>query len=149
LLYLIFYQSLIMHKIYLLLVIVFFSFNEMSAQNHSRALATADTTNFSVNQRNGWQLFNSYVAPVRADSVIIELIVQHDRTIDWKQEHLVGRIKPTNLLPKNSQTLPFNLIYDTYQLRVEPNGKCYLRLAKGAIPDGDPVIIPVRAVYKL
>lgn len=146
-LYLIFYQSLIMHKIYLLLVIVLSSFNEMSAQNHSRALATADTTNFSV--RNGWQLFNSYVAPVKTDSVIIELIVQHDRTIDWKQEHLVGRIKPANLLPKNSQTLPFNLIYDTYQLRVEPDGRCYLRLASGSLPDGDPVIVPVRAVYKL
>jgi len=138
-----------MHKIYLLLVIVLFSFNEMSAQNHSRALATADTTNFSVNQRNGWQLFNSYVTPVKTDSVIVEIIVQHDRIIDWTQEQLVGRIKSTSMLPKTSQTVSFNLIENVYQLRVEPNGQCYLRLATGTLPDGDPVIVPVRAVYKL
>jgi len=132
-------------------IAVLLTCNVTFAQKQSKtlALATADTTNFSVNSRAGWQLFNSYVAPIKTDSIMVEVIVQHDRTIDWRQEQLVGRIKSPNLLPQNSQTLPFNLIYDTYQLRIEPNGKCYLRLISGSLPDGDPVIIPVRAVYKL
>jgi len=138
-----------MCKICFLLAIVCSSFIEVSAQIHSRALATADTTNFSINKRSGWKLFNSYVAPVKTDSVIIELIVQHDLTIDWRQEQLVGRIKSSNLLPKTSQTVSFKLMFDIYQLRVEPNGRCYLRLASGSLPDGDPVILPIRAKYKL
>lgn len=114
------------------------------------ALATADTTNFSVNSRAGWQLYNSYIAPINTDSITVEMIVQHDRVaIDWKQEQLVGRIKQGSMCLKRSQTVSFMLMFDEYLLRVEPNGRCYLWLAKGPIPDGDPVIIPVRAKYKL
>jgi len=141
-----------MSKIYFLIAIMLFSFGETFAQNSPKdialARATADSSYFSVNKRAGWGLFSSYVAPVNTDSVIIEMIVQHDRTIDWKQEQCVGRIKSNSLLPAASQTVSFRLIDNVYQLRVEPNGRCYLRLTYGSLPDADPVIIPVRAVYK-
>jgi len=147
-------------KIYFLLSLSLVWFGELSAQNNSKELAkasakaSADSSYIAVNTKAGWQFFSSYLTPIKADSVMadsvmIEMVVQHDRTIDWSQEQLVGRIRLTSMLPKNSQTLPFNLIYDTYQLRVEPNGRCYLRLASGSLPDGDPVIIPIRAKYKL
>jgi len=143
-------------KIYFILALSLLCFGEISAQNNSKDLAkafakaSADSSYIAVNKKGGWQFLTSYLTPIRTDSVMIEMIVQHDKkTIDWTKEQLVGRIKPTNLLPKNSQTLPFNLIYNTYQLRVEPNGRCYLRLASGSLPDANPIIIPVRAVYKL
>jgi hypothetical protein len=117
-------------------------------QDKALALETADTTNFSVNNQAGWQLFNSYVAAVKTDSVTIEIVIQHSRTLDWAQEQLVGHIKPETLFPKANQTVSFNLLFDLYQLRVEPSGKCYLRLTSGSLPDGDPVIIPIRVVYK-
>ena len=122
------------------------------AQNNSITIAltkaSADSSYISVNKKAGWQFFSSYLSPINSDSVMIEMILLHDRTIEWTHEQLVGRIKSTSMLPKSSQIISFNLITDQYQLRVESNGCCYLRLSKGMLPDGDPVIIPVRAVYK-
>jgi hypothetical protein len=144
-----------MLKKYLFLIGLILSLSGLIAQDNSSMItkiateASADSSYIAVNRKNGWLFMSSYLSSMGPDSVLIEMIVHHDRTIDWKQEQLVGRIKPTNLLPKSSQTLPFNLIYDTYQLRIEPNGKCFLRLITGSLPDGDPVIVPVRAVYKL
>lgn len=142
-------------KIYFLLGLSLLCFGELSAQNNSKELAkafekaSADSSYIAVNKKGDWQFLASYLTTVKTDSVMIEMIVQHDRTIDWTQEQLVGRIKSTSLLPKASQTVSFSLIFDVYQLRVEPNGRCYLRLASGSLPDGDPVIIPIRAKYKL
>jgi hypothetical protein len=143
-----------MKKKYILIVLVLLSFGGMWAQDNSNALtnafirASVDSSYIAVNKRGGWQFLTSYLTHLNSDSVMIEMIVQHDRTIDWTQEQLVGSIKSTSMLPKASQIVTFSLISDQYQLRVEPNGRCYLRLATGTLPDGDPVIIPVRAVYK-
>ena len=133
----------------MLLLICNVAFAQNSPKTIALAKASADSSTIAVNTKAGWQFFSSYLTPINADCVMIEMIVQHDRTIDWTQEQLVGRIKSTSMLPKTSQTVSFNLISDQYQLRVEPNGRCYLRLATGTLPDGDPVIIPVRALYKL
>jgi hypothetical protein len=142
-------------KIYFLISLSLLWFGELSAQNNSKELAkasikaSADSSYIAVNKKAGWQFFSSYLAPIKADSVIIEMVVQHDRTIDWKQDQLIGHIKQDSMFPKTSQVISFMLMFDEYLLRVEPSGKCYLRLAKGAIPDGDPVILPIRAKYKL
>ena len=144
-----------MLKKHFLLIGLILSLSGLVAQNNSSEItkianeASADSSYIAVNRRSGWLFMSSYISLMGTDSVLIEMIVHHERTIDWRQEQLVGRIKPTHFLPKNGQTLSFNLLYNTYELRVEPNGTCYLRLASGSLPDGDPVIIPVQAVYKL
>jgi len=134
--------------IFFVAMLLFCNFTFAQKHKHGMAVETADTTNFNVNYQSGWQIYNSYVAPINADSVVIEIILQHDRAIDWKQEQLIGHIKLTPVNPKISQTTSFMLMFDEYKLRVEPNGRCYLWLAKGAIPDGDPLIIPVKVAYK-
>jgi len=142
-------------KIYFLISLSLLWFGELSAQNNSKELAkalikaSADSSYIAVNKKAGWQFFSSYLAPIKADSVMIEMVVQHDRAIDWKQDQLIGRIKQDSMFPKTSQAISFMLMFDEYLLRVESNGRCYLRLTKGAIPDGDPVILPIRAKYKL
>jgi len=142
-------------KIYFLLGLSLLCFGELSAQNNSKELAkavekaSADSSYIAVNKKADWQFFSSYLTPVKADSVMIEMVVQHDRAIDWTLEQLVGHIKLTSMLPKVSQTVSFSLISDLYQLRVAPNGRCYLRLVSGSLPVGDPVILPIRAKYKL
>ncbi len=135
--------------LFAILVTCNMTFAQKQSKALALALATADTTNFSVNNRAGWQLYNSYVAPINTDSITVEMIVQHDRAIDWKQEQLVGRIKQASMFPKTSQAISVMLMFDEYLLRVETNGRCYLRLAKGSIPDDDPVVLPIRAKYKL
>jgi hypothetical protein len=142
-------------KIYFFLSLSLLWFGELSAQNNSKELAkslakaSADSSYIAVNKKAGWQFLSSYLTPIKVDSVMIEMIVQHDRTIDWKQDQLIGHIKQVSMFPKTSQTVSFMLMFDEYLLRVEPNGRCYLQLAKGSIPDGDPVILPIRAKYKL
>jgi hypothetical protein len=119
------------------------------AQQHANALAKADTVNFSANKKDGWKLFNSCVKQIENDSVLIGLILQHDRSIDWEQEQYIGKIKSSAFNPKSEQTLPYQIMETMCQIRIDNNGKCYLSFVSGALPDEmDPLIIPIRVVFK-
>lgn len=127
----------------LLLGSVFISYS----QDHTAAMAKADTTGFSTNKTDGWKIFNSYAAAYK-DSVQLEIILQHNNTINWKEEQMVGKIKTTGLIPPKEQVAVFNLMMTNYSLRIDTKGKCYLTLTSGPVPQEDPVIIPVRVFYK-
>ena len=62
------------------------------AQDNSKAFAAADSSRFSPNKNGGWKLFNSFVNIYQKDSAQVELILQHDGIIDWKQEQMIGKI---------------------------------------------------------
>jgi hypothetical protein len=119
------------------------------AQNNAAALAAADSSRFSINTNGGWQLYNSYVSQYKTDSVQLELIVQHTNNINWNQEQYVGKVKYGPLQPHSGQMLSFNLLADKYVLRVEPNGKCYVRFVSGILPATNPFILPLKVYYKL
>jgi hypothetical protein len=121
------------------------------AQTRAKAFETgsADTTYIGVNKPGGWQFVCPYLTPVGKDSVRIEMILQHNRTIDWKEKQLVGRITRRNLLPGCEQEVLLNLLICRFRLYVEPNGRCYLQQISGKLPDDNPLAIPVRAVYPL
>ena len=110
---------------------------------------SADTTQIAVNKLGGWQFVSPYLTPVGQDSVMIEMILQHDRTIDWQQKQLVGRITRRDLLPVSEQEVVFSLLISQFRIYIEPDGLCYLQLVSGVLPDEDPQAIPVRAVYRL
>ena len=119
------------------------------SQGHKKALAAADSSNFSVNNKEGWKLYNSRLIPISTDSIMIGLILQHDRSVDLTLEQKIGIIKSRNFFPATNQIISFTLLTGTYQLRVDKNGKCFLRLVSGSLSsDADNVIIPIRAVYK-
>lgn len=129
--------------------ILFIFTGTAAAQNNAAAIAAADTSRFSVNAEGGWQLFNSYVESYKADSAQLELIVQHSN-INLAQEQYLGRIKDAALRPSTAQNLAFSLLSDNYTLRVDADGKCYLRwlTAPAAAAEG-PVILPLKVYYKL
>ncbi|MDP4269357.1 MAG: hypothetical protein Q8909_04440 [Bacteroidota bacterium] len=137
-------------KIYIAAIALFVCLGGLFAQTKSDILAraTADSSYFAINKKSGWGQYASHLTPIKTDSVMIETVLQHDKSIDWKQEQYIGKIKANGMQPKASRTASFNLLSNTYQLRVEPNGKCYLQLTSGSLPDGDPAIVPVRVVYK-
>ena len=118
------------------------------AQNNGAALAAADTTNFSKNTEGGWNLYNSYMSPVGGDSVRLELILQQSNTISWQDEQYVGKIKEATFRPAEERVIPFLLGGNNYDLRIQHNGKCYLKLASGPVPDSYPVVIPIAVNYK-
>lgn len=113
----------------------------------SAALAAADTTNFSRNADGNWQLYNSYVAPQGTDSVMVQLILQHDNNINWSDEQNVGRIKDISLLPSAERPIPFSLGGINYQLRIDTGGECFLKVVSGDPPVDDPVVLPFTIIY--
>ena len=119
------------------------------AQDHGKAIAAADSSRFSPNKKDGWQLYNSFISNYQKDSAQVELILQHDGAIDWKQEQMVGKIKYQQLQPNNAQTLPFKLLNESYSLRIDEKGKCYLKFINGLMPTANPFIIPLKVNYKL
>ncbi len=142
-------NKIIIKSIFFFAIMLFVKLNVSFAQNHAVAFAAADSSRFSVNNNGGWQLFNSYVNQVAADTVQFELIVQHNNNLSWSQEQYVGKIKQSQLLPNTGQNLPFNLGSDAYTLRIESNGKCYLRFLSGTLPASDPVVLFLKVFYKL
>jgi hypothetical protein len=148
-----------MKKIYFLIAMLLLTVGGAMAQdkaqdkveivNKAFDKTSKDSSYIAVNKQAGWQSVISHLTLVKTDSVLLELVVRHDRTsIDWKQEQPVGRIKQRDLLPKTEQIVLFKLIRNIYRLRIEPNGRCFIRLEAGILPKGDQVIIPVRGIYK-
>jgi hypothetical protein len=110
-------------------------------------MSVADTTNFSVNSKDGWKIYNSHLTTLQGDSILIELILQHKLDMNWDEEQEVGKIKTTRFCPKQEQVVQFKLIEDRYELRIAENGKCYLKVIDSLPDSADPAIIPVRAVF--
>jgi hypothetical protein len=125
----------------------FFMSIKSSAQNDSAAFAAADTSNFGVNISSDWQLYNSFVGTSDPDSIELAIVIRHANNLNWNNEQCVGRVKIDSLLPSAAQTISFNLIYTIYSVRIETDGKCYLKFVSGTPPDTDPAIIPVRIKY--
>jgi hypothetical protein len=140
----------IIFKTILFITIVCFALpDRAAAQDHSMAFSAADTSKFSVNKNDDWKLFNSYVSTYKKDSAQIELIIQHANNIDLKKEQYIGKIKHQALSPHTEQNLWFSLLNDSYVLRIDTNGKCYLKFMYGTVLSVDPIIIPLKVFYKL
>lgn len=118
------------------------------AQSYAEAVANADTTNFIANAKEGWQLFNSYVATQDADSIQIELIIQHENNINWMDEQCIGAIKTASLRPTEGISIVFPFSMSNYSLRVENDGKCYLKFINGALPYESPFVISTKVIFK-
>ncbi len=141
-----------MNKTLLCISIGIILFSSLSlAQTRAKAFeaGSADTTYIAVNQSAGWQFVSPYLSHVDNDSVRIEMILQHDRSIDWKQKQLVGRITRRNLWPVSKQELVLNLLVCRFRIYIDPDGNCYLQHTSGELPGDNPLAIPVRAVYSL
>lgn len=138
----------ILKTLFALILILIAGAKNSSAQNNSAAFAAADTSEFSVNNIGGWQLFNSYVELQNGDSVQLELIIQHNNGINWSQEQYIGKIKPISLLPSQERTASFSLITDQYLIRIDNEGKCFLKLFSGSAPSDNPAVIPLKVIYK-
>lgn len=126
------------------------SFSTCAQQNDSLATAHADTTQFSPNRTGEWILFNSYLSTEPTDSVAFEVIVRHDRnSINWREDQYIGHIKTESIFPQQGQSISYFLLQDQYNIRIDIDGKCYLRLVDGNLPPYDPVTIPVQIKYYL
>lgn len=129
----------------------FFYHFTATAQDYTEQQNKADTVNFSVTKHNDWQLLNSYVGlDSTTGAVRMELIVMtNEKRINWKKEQYVGAIKQKQFLPKKEQQITYNLLSDIINLKIKPDGKCYLLFNKSNAPLVFPVVIPIQISYSL
>jgi hypothetical protein len=111
-------------------------------------ISKADTSNFRINKKGNWVLYNSYVKQEPVDSVSLLLIVKQFRNIEWNKFQFVGTIKERSTIPSKKQDVLYYLLNDSWLVRIDTDGKCYIKLNSGSLPQGDPVILPIQIKYK-
>lgn len=130
------------------ILIIGLTLNRVNAQSDSLAIANADTTHFSANTTDGWQLFNSYLIEVGTDSIQLEIIVRHENNITWFNEHRIGRIKTEMMLPVQEQRINYKLMHNTYGVRIDTSGNVFIRLVSGGIDAVPKTVIPFKVIYR-
>jgi hypothetical protein len=108
----------------------------------------ADSSFFSVNAAGDWSLYQAYAKPSDGGSVSLEMILRHSNSVDWKQDQYVGMLRKKSLIPKQEREIPFNRGLDAYHLRIDRQGRCFVKLVNGQLPAADPVIIPFKVNYQ-
>ncbi|OQP56312.1 hypothetical protein [Niastella populi] len=116
---------------------------------HRRASELADTSGFVPNRQGAWSLFASYVSTRGRDSVVLEAAVSHSRDADWSQYRPFGRIRDKKLWPPNAVEARYWLLTDVYDIRVQKDGWCFIKLSEGQLPSTDPVVLPIRITFKV
>lgn len=119
------------------------------AQDSTSLTETIDSADLSINRNDGWQLLNAYIRPTQTDSVQFELIIQHSNNVDWTREQYFGKLKLPELVPAAEQSVIFKILENSYLLRIDTAGGCYLKFLNGGLPSADPVIIFLKVFYKL
>jgi hypothetical protein len=119
------------------------------AQINAAAIANADSSRFSPNLQGGWQLLNSFVGTVSTGNAQLELIVQNANLVNLGQLQFLGTIKGPGLFPSNPVSLTFNILKNQYQINIQSDGRCYIKLLNGSPPSSNPIVIPLRVIYKL
>ena len=143
-------NKIIARLISITVTVLLLAISQVQAQsNHTIAMSNADTVKFSINKNDNWGIFNSYLTAIGPDSARLELIVQHDRAVNWQQEQYMGKIKVGALKPQAQRYITWFLLTDKYEIHILQNGKCYIKLVTGYLPGGNPVVFPVNVKYKL
>lgn len=113
-----------------------------------RVQELADTSKFVPNRQGAWALYSSYLAAAGPDSILLEAIVSHSRDADWSQYQRFGRIRDKKLWPLNTVEARSYLLSDAYDIKVEKDGWCFIKLGAGQLPSTDPVVLPIRITFK-
>lgn len=137
-------------RLFFLLLIGCCTWTNLSAQGDKDlwARSLADTSGFSINQADGWSLYNSFLQTVNGDSVRLEIILRHERdNVDWKQYQFIGKVKDKKYFPVADKEVVYRLLKDTYMVKIMKDGRCYIRLLEGELPPGNPTILPVTVLF--
>lgn len=105
-------------------------------------------TNFIPNNEEGWSIASPYIQLV-GDSVVFEVIFSRSRPAnnDFSKRSLAGTIANA-YAPKGVRSFLYKEPTRTWNIVIQPNGKCVFRFIGGALPVGDPIIIPIQTKFK-
>jgi len=132
---------------FLILAMGKFSFSQTA---DSLALANADTTHFQSARSANWLMYNSHVHLDSAGQVSFLAIVRHSRTgITWNEFQQIGTLKSPEMRPVVARLVDVMLLTDHYQVRVDPDGRVFLKLFSGQLPLGDPIVLPLEFTFSI
>ena len=128
-----------------------FVFKKQSIKQH-HALANArglsDTIHFRSNVAEGWDIFSSYLS-IDADSVEFEVILKCNThgINNWFTPSLIGTIQ-TIYAPDSVRVLTYNEPNRKWEITIQPDAGCYLKLLRSTVPLDSVVVIPIKTKYK-
>jgi len=131
-----------------------FSFESVGITEKNTKIKFADTTSFTPNTTEGWNILSSYLNQETPDSVEFELILLQNNSINWSAEQFIGKITNQTFIPRKIQKLTYDLfINNTWSVRVNTNGQCFLKQVNGATLgvsslSGSPYVFPVKVRFK-
>lgn len=129
-------------------ILMMVNVNAQNAQPNPAALAMADTSAFSVNKAGNWLLYNSFIEAKGSDSVRLELILSHENPVNWSEEVYVGKIRQQSFYPLSTQVMTYQLLFSHWELRIDKQGRCYLKKLDGILPEDAYFTIPLTITYK-
>jgi hypothetical protein len=146
-------KLILQNRFYLLLLILpvttLFSFSNSNKTNIQPRQFTADTSAFSPNTAQGWQIHTSYLENL-GDSVEFELILFRivPPGTNWNDTSEVGAIIKADYVPAVEKVIEYSQWPRLWKIIFKPNGKCLIQLLSGPVPEGTPVMFPVITKYK-
>ena len=142
------HSGLLFYSFAIVLFTYSYGFKLQNTYSKSFNRSIVDTSSFTPNQQSGWSTISSYLNLDTPDSLQFELIVKHNNNIDWNTEQLIGQIT-NDFKPANSQQVSYHLLSNSiWNIRIEQNGQCFLKLTQGIAPADDPAIVPITVRYK-
>lgn len=122
--------------------------NSTNNQSKNLPYIIVDTSQFQPNDSAGWGVYACYIEP-KVDTTILELVLYRnivDTTLNWQNNTKIGKLGAL-YQPRQTQTIQYNEPPRTWQIQIQQNGEMYLQLLTGDIPQGNPVVIPIKTTY--
>ena len=146
----------IFFKIALSLIILVFTLSgfvsqrQIIKQDNVKAIATglSDTIPFRPNMAEGWDTYSSYIN-IEEDSVEFEVILKRNipGNNDWSIPSLIGTIQ-TIYAPHSARVLAYTEPNRKWEITIQPDAGCFLRLLNSTEPLNSIVVIPIKTKYK-
>ena len=117
-------------------------------QFSATSYGSIDSSFFQPNANEGWGAYSSYLHH-SSDSINFELILF--RTVPpntvWSQYSEIGTINE-GFRPVTERIFEYAEFPRIWRVRILANGKCYLQLISGSVPEGEPVVLPILTKFK-
>lgn len=105
---------------------------------------------FVANNEIGWTAYagSSYLK-VETDSIVFEVVLsrQVPSGNNWSIPSEIGKIA-NSFIPVKGSSILYNEPNRKWNIIIQPDGKCFLKLLSGPVPLGNQIVMPIKIKYK-
>lgn len=111
-------------------------------------ISFTDSASFEPNTAGGWTSYSYYFNKTTANKIVFEVILKHSNNIDWAKEQWIGTISGTGYIPNSDRKLNYKLLQNNiWKVRIAPDGKCFVNIHQGILPQKESFVIPIKVTY--